>query len=104
MYLALSLVGYDEEIKAAMAYVFGTTFVCDNMDNAKKVEIKSVFNILPLYNVGQKSWDAQLPRLRAMWYFVTPYTSSSSSSVDHWKGRGIQREAPPKHYNSPSHT
>ncbi|CAH3192698.1 unnamed protein product, partial [Porites evermanni] len=37
VYLALSLVGYDEEIKAAMAYVFGTTFVCDNMDNAKKV-------------------------------------------------------------------
>ena len=58
VYLALSLVGYDEEIKAAMAYVFGTTFVCDNMDNAKKVEIKSVFNILPLYNVGQKSWNA----------------------------------------------
>jgi len=35
--LALSLVGYDEEVKAAMAYVFGTTFVCDGMDNAKKV-------------------------------------------------------------------
>lgn len=55
MYLALSLVGYDEEIKAAMAYVFGTTFMCDNMDNAKKVGMKSVFNILPLYNEGQKS-------------------------------------------------
>ncbi|KAJ7386503.1 Structural maintenance of chromosomes protein 2 [Desmophyllum pertusum] len=37
VHLALSLVGYDEEIKAAMAYVFGTTFVCDSMDNAKKV-------------------------------------------------------------------
>lgn len=35
--LALSLVGYDEEVKAAMTYVFGTTFVCDGMDNAKKV-------------------------------------------------------------------
>lgn len=35
--LALSLVGYDEEVKAAMAYVFGTTFVCNDMDNAKKV-------------------------------------------------------------------
>ena len=39
MHLALSLVGYEDEIKAAMAYVFGTTFVCDNMDNAKKVMI-----------------------------------------------------------------
>ena len=39
-----------------MAYVFGTTFVCDNMDNAKKVEIKSVLNILPLYNECQKFW------------------------------------------------
>ncbi|XP_068676105.1 structural maintenance of chromosomes protein 2-like isoform X1 [Montipora foliosa] len=37
VHLALSLVGYDDEIRAAMAYVFGTTFVCDNMDNAKKV-------------------------------------------------------------------
>ena len=74
MYLALSLVGYDEEIKAAMAYVFGTTFVCDNMDNAKKVEIKSVFNILPLYNEGQKSWDAHLPCPRAMLYFLYPRT------------------------------
>ncbi|XP_032230593.2 structural maintenance of chromosomes protein 2 [Nematostella vectensis] len=34
---ALSLVGYEDEVKAAMAYVFGTTFVCDTMDNAKKV-------------------------------------------------------------------
>ena len=58
MYLALSLVGYDEEIKAAMAYVFGTTFVCDTMDNAKKVGIKSAFNILRLYNEGQKSRNA----------------------------------------------
>ena len=58
MYLALSLVGYDEEIKDAMAYVFGTTFVCDNMDNAKKVGIKSVFNILTLYNEGQKYYNA----------------------------------------------
>ena len=37
VHLALSLVGYDEEIQAAMAYVFGTTFICDSMDNAKKV-------------------------------------------------------------------
>lgn len=37
VHLALSLVGYDDEIRAAMAYVFGTTFVCDDMDNAKKV-------------------------------------------------------------------
>ena len=58
-----------------MAYVFGTTFVCDNMDNAKKVGIKSVFNILRLYNVGQKSWDAQLPGPRAMFCnLCTPYT------------------------------
>ena len=55
-----------------MAYVFGTTFVCDNMDNAKKVGIKSIFNILRLYNEGQKSWDAQLPCPRAMLYFVYP--------------------------------
>jgi structural maintenance of chromosome 2 len=34
---ALSLVGYDGELQAAMAYVFGSSFVCDSMENAKKV-------------------------------------------------------------------
>ncbi|CAI0404510.1 unnamed protein product [Linum tenue] len=35
--LALSLVGYDEELKNAMEYVFGSTFVCKNIDAAKEV-------------------------------------------------------------------
>ncbi|EOA23418.1 hypothetical protein CARUB_v10016600mg [Capsella rubella] len=35
--LALSLVGYSEELKNAMEYVFGSTFVCKNTDAAKEV-------------------------------------------------------------------
>ncbi|XP_028801071.1 structural maintenance of chromosomes protein 2-1 [Neltuma alba] len=35
--LALSLVGYEEELKNAMEYVFGSTFVCKNTDAAKEV-------------------------------------------------------------------
>ncbi|GAP82462.1 putative SMC N terminal domain-containing protein [Rosellinia necatrix] len=35
--LALSLVGYDEEISAAMEYVFGNTLICHDADTAKKV-------------------------------------------------------------------
>ncbi|KAK9292222.1 hypothetical protein L1049_020184 [Liquidambar formosana] len=35
--LALSLVGYDEELKSAMEYVFGSTFVCKTIDAAKEV-------------------------------------------------------------------
>ncbi|KAJ6136815.1 hypothetical protein N7497_012368 [Penicillium chrysogenum] len=35
--LALSLVGYDEEVLAAMNYVFGNTLICDDADTAKKV-------------------------------------------------------------------
>ncbi|NXJ56164.1 SMC2 protein, partial [Spizaetus tyrannus] len=35
--LALSLVGYDLELQKAMEYIFGTTLVCNNMENAKKV-------------------------------------------------------------------
>ncbi|RVW13608.1 Structural maintenance of chromosomes protein 2-1 [Vitis vinifera] len=35
--LALSLVGYDEELKSAMEYVFGSTFVCKRIDAAKEV-------------------------------------------------------------------
>ncbi|XP_077107072.1 structural maintenance of chromosomes protein 2 isoform X3 [Ranitomeya variabilis] len=35
--LALSLVGYESELQKAMEYVFGTTLVCDTLDNAKTV-------------------------------------------------------------------
>eukprot|EP01018_Ginkgo_biloba_P015432 Gb_17843 [translate_table: standard] len=35
--LALSLVGYQEEVEAAMAFVFGSTFVCSSMEVAKEV-------------------------------------------------------------------
>ncbi|KAI3432141.1 Structural maintenance of chromosomes protein [Psidium guajava] len=35
--LALSLVDYDKELKSAMEYVFGSSFVCKTMDAAKEV-------------------------------------------------------------------
>ena len=35
--LALSLVGYDKEVSAAMDYVFGSTLVCEDAETAKKV-------------------------------------------------------------------
>jgi structural maintenance of chromosome 2 len=39
--LALELVGYVEEVKNAMTYVFGSTFVCRNMESAKEVILHS---------------------------------------------------------------
>ncbi|NXK41687.1 SMC2 protein, partial [Piprites chloris] len=36
LHLALSLVEYESELQKAMEYVFGTTLICNNMDNAKK--------------------------------------------------------------------
>ncbi|KAJ8772139.1 hypothetical protein K2173_027316 [Erythroxylum novogranatense] len=35
--VALSLVGYDEELKGAIEYVFGSTFICKSVDAAKEV-------------------------------------------------------------------
>ncbi|KAF2188611.1 RecF/RecN/SMC protein [Zopfia rhizophila CBS 207.26] len=35
--LALTLIGYDNEVTAAMEYVFGSTFVCEDADTAKRV-------------------------------------------------------------------
>ena len=35
--LALSLIGYDDEVSAAMDYVFGTTLVCEDAETAKRV-------------------------------------------------------------------
>ncbi|KAF4071583.1 hypothetical protein AMELA_G00275090 [Ameiurus melas] len=37
VHTALSLVGYESELRKAMEYVFGSTLVCDTLDNAKKV-------------------------------------------------------------------
>ncbi|ESO09910.1 hypothetical protein HELRODRAFT_156367 [Helobdella robusta] len=34
---ALSLVEYENELEAAMAYVFGTSFICTDMESAKRV-------------------------------------------------------------------
>ncbi|KAK4350728.1 hypothetical protein RND71_030041 [Anisodus tanguticus] len=35
--VAISLLGYDEELKSAMEYVFGSTFVCKTIDAAREV-------------------------------------------------------------------
>ncbi|XP_019192681.1 PREDICTED: structural maintenance of chromosomes protein 2-1-like [Ipomoea nil] len=35
--VALALIGYDEELKSAMEYVFGSTFVCKTTDAAREV-------------------------------------------------------------------
>lgn len=35
--LALSLIGFDEEVTAAMEYVFGSTLVCEDAESAKRV-------------------------------------------------------------------
>ncbi|NXE94439.1 SMC2 protein, partial [Menura novaehollandiae] len=37
LHLALFLIVYESELQKAMEYVFGTTLICNNMDNAKKV-------------------------------------------------------------------
>ncbi|NXC08889.1 SMC2 protein, partial [Orthonyx spaldingii] len=37
LHLALCLIAYENELHKAMEYVFGTTLVCNNMNNAKKV-------------------------------------------------------------------
>lgn len=35
--LALSLIGYDDEVAAAMEYVFGSTLICEDAETAKRV-------------------------------------------------------------------
>ncbi|XP_035992751.1 structural maintenance of chromosomes protein 2 [Fundulus heteroclitus] len=37
VHTALSLVGYEADVRKAMEYVFGSTLVCDTLDNAKRV-------------------------------------------------------------------
>lgn len=37
VHTALSLVGYEAELRKAMEYIFGTTLVCDTLEDAKAV-------------------------------------------------------------------
>ncbi|KAJ6934872.1 hypothetical protein NC651_009764 [Populus alba x Populus x berolinensis] len=72
--LALTLVGYDEELKTAMEYVFGSTFVCKNIDAAKEVafsrEIRTpsvtlegdIFQPSGLLTGGSRKWCGDLLR------------------------------------------
>jgi len=41
---ALSLVGYQSELQPAMEYVFGNSFVCKDMDSAKRVTFDERIN------------------------------------------------------------
>ena len=40
--VALSLVGFDDEIHNAMKYVFGSTLICKDAESAKKVTFQKV--------------------------------------------------------------
>lgn len=35
--LALELIGYDDDVRKAMEWIFGNTFICDDADTAKRV-------------------------------------------------------------------
>lgn len=37
VHTALSLIGFEKDLQAAMEFVFGSAFVCQDMDTAKKV-------------------------------------------------------------------
>lgn len=41
--------GYDDELQPAMEYVFGTTFVCDTLESAKKVRDVHAAEILSVW-------------------------------------------------------
>eukprot|EP01135_Chromosphaera_perkinsii_P010662 Nk52_evm62s2192 gene=Nk52_evmTU62s2192 len=43
--IALSLVGYDHEVEAAMKYVFGKTLICKDMESAKQVTFNKNINL-----------------------------------------------------------
>ena len=52
---ALSLIGYEDELRPAMEYVFGSTFVCDTLEDAKKVCINKINTVISLYS--GHPWD-----------------------------------------------
>ncbi|KAL6613984.1 hypothetical protein ACP70R_036254 [Stipagrostis hirtigluma subsp. patula] len=52
--LALELVGYHDEVKDAMAFVFGSTFVCSNNEAAKEVTFNRQVGCTSVTIAGEK--------------------------------------------------
>ncbi len=46
---ALSLVGYEDELRPAMVYVFGSTLICDTLESAKKVVTVCLSQVMVSY-------------------------------------------------------
>lgn len=74
VHVALSLVEYKPELQKAMEFVFGTTFVCDNMDNAKKVAFDKRI-MTRTVTLGGEIFDRSLI---GWWYSEFLYSNNSS--------------------------
>uniref|UniRef100_A0A674CMR1 Structural maintenance of chromosomes protein n=1 Tax=Salmo trutta TaxID=8032 RepID=A0A674CMR1_SALTR len=61
VHTALSLVGYEADLRKAMEYVFGSTLVCDTLDNAKRVAFdKRVMTKTGTLSGGARSQSASV--------------------------------------------
>ncbi|XP_067839676.1 structural maintenance of chromosomes protein 2 [Heptranchias perlo] len=58
VHTALSLVGYEHDLKKAMEYVFGSVLVCDSLDNAKKVTFDQRI-LTKTVTIGGDTFDPQ---------------------------------------------
>lgn len=80
VHTALSLVGYEADLRKAMEYVFGSTLVCDTLDNAKKVAFDRQV-MTKTVTLGGDIFDPQgtLSGGENSRRFVEPFTHSAAS-------------------------
>ena len=59
---ALSLVGYEDELRPAMEYVFGSSFICDTIENAKKVKAHYFIGEISTHTCiyGARTWQSEI--------------------------------------------
>ncbi|KHN37626.1 Structural maintenance of chromosomes protein 2-1 [Glycine soja] len=80
--IALSLVGYEEELQSAMEYVFGSTFVCKTIDAAKEIS-----KLFPL----QKKFIDLKAQLELKLYDLSLFQSRAEQNEHHKLGELVKK-------------
>ncbi|THF95126.1 hypothetical protein TEA_016992 [Camellia sinensis var. sinensis] len=98
--VALSLVGYDQELKRAMEYVFGSTFVCKTIDATREVspfqgggdllrQLHALAEVESKLSIHQKRLSEIEAELQVLKYFGFVFCAGGGRNVSARKENGV---------------
>merc|ERR1712129_426914 len=82
--LALDLIGYDDELHKAMAYVFGSAFICSDMNSAKQVAFDASIRCKAVTIDGEVFNPEGLTTRVPQSCKICNYLPQNNKSLPHW--------------------